>query len=273
MGPSSQGKPVRVDVTTAAKAFAICLVVLTHADWTEADRLSPLFPFVVSAAVPLFMLVTGLNYARSYRRRGIDSLPAMYGLSMILRRASALVLPFVPVFLVEILVAVLKSRLGSSAVDLSPSGLLVGFVSGGWGPGGYYLPVMIQVIVVYPILYCLVRRFGWGAFAGVSLGCFSLDCAWTALGLSPGVWRLLCFRYLPYLAFGALLALAPVGSRGKAVGSGSCIALLALGGGTSSASPTVRPPEPSQLSSPNGRGRRSRPRSSSWARSACCTRG
>lgn len=231
MGSSIAGKSVRVDVTTVAKAFAICLVVFTHADWADTDRLSPFFPFVVSAAVPLFMLVTGLNYARSYRRREIDSLPAMYGPSMICRRVCALVLPFVPIFLIEVLIATLKSHLGSSMVDLSPAGLFVGFVSGGWGPGGYYLPVMIQVIVVYPILYCFVRRFGWGAFAGVSLGCFSFDCAWTALGLSPGIWRLLCFRYLPYLAFGALLALAPVGSHGKAVGRGTDIALLAIGGG------------------------------------------
>lgn len=229
MGVSIDKTPARIDFTTATKAFAICLVVFTHADWTEADRLCPIFPFVVSAAVPLFMMVSGLNYARSYQRRGMQTLSAMYDSSVIRRRIQTLLLPFIPIFLLEIPLAVLRNHLGYSAIDLTPAGLLAGFVSGGWGPGGYYLPVMIQVIVVYPLLFCLVRRFGWGAFAGVAVGCFALDCTQTALGLPGGIWRLLCIRYLPYLAFGALLALR-ADSSSKAVGNGACFALLVIGG-------------------------------------------
>lgn len=222
--------PAELDFTTATKAFAICLVVLTHADWTEADRLCPVFPFVVSAAVPLFMMVTGLNYARSYLRRGTDDLKGMYDPIRLRRRAGALVFPFVPVFLLEIPLAALRNHLGFSSIDLSPIGLLDGFFSGGWGPGGYYLPVMIQVIAIYPLLFCLVRRSVWGVFAGVAVGCFVLDCVQTALGFPDGIWRLLCIRYLPYLAFGALLALR-INALGKAIWSGSCFAMLVTGGG------------------------------------------
>lgn len=221
----------RFDFTTVVKAFAICLVVLTHADWTGADRLCPIFPFVVSAAVPLFMMVTGLNYARSYQRRGMDTLSAMYNPSAIRRRVSSLLLPFIPIFLLEIPLAALRNHLGYSAIDLSPWGLIAGFVSGGWGPGGYYLPVMLQVIVIYPVLFCAVRHFRRGAFIGVALGCFALDCAQTALGFSAEAWRLLCVRYLPYLAFGALLAEKPEGSHAKDSGIGIYAAMLVIGGG------------------------------------------
>ena len=228
-----------MDFTTAVKAFAICLVVFTHAGWAEADRLCPLFPFVVSAAVPLFMMVTGLNYARSYLRRGMSCLKEMYDPSMLRRRTSALVLPFIPVFLLEIMLAVLRNHLGFSSTDLSPIGLLEGFGSGGWGPGGYYLPVMIQVIVIYPLLYCLVRRFGWVAFAGVAAGCIALDVVQTAFGFPDGAWRLLCIRYLPYLAFGAILAFR-ADLHCRAVGNGSCFVMLVIGGGVSHL-PHLRP--------------------------------
>ena len=230
MEVSSDKAPVRLDFTTATKAFAICLVVFTHADWAEADRLCPVFPFVVSAAVPLFMMVTGLNYARSYLRRRTDDLKGMYDLPTLRRRAGALVLPYVPVILIEIPLAVFRNHLGFSSIDLSFMGLLKGLVSGGWGPGGYYLPVMIQVIAIYPLLYCLVRRFGWAACAGVTAGCIVLDATQTALGFPDGAWRPLCFRYLPYLAFGVLLALH-AGALRRVVGNGICLGLLVIGGG------------------------------------------
>ena len=231
MGQSSK-VPIGVDLTSAAKALAICLVVLTHADWAEADRLCPVFPFVVNAAVPLFMMVTGLNYARSYRRKGAATLAEMYDPSTLLRRIRALVLPFVPAFLLEVPLAALRNHLGFSTIDLSPAGLALGFASGGWGPGGYYLPVMIQVVLAYPLLCLLVRRFGWGAFTAVAAGCLTVDLFQSAIGLPLGVWRVLCVRYLPYLAVGALLESRELeGLRNGGYQRRVFLTLLAIGGG------------------------------------------
>lgn len=59
-GPDGGG-----DFTTVAKALAICLVVFTHADWAEADRLCPVFPFVVNS--PCAWLGGGLRRPTALR--------------------------------------------------------------------------------------------------------------------------------------------------------------------------------------------------------------
>lgn len=219
------------DITSLAKALAICLVVITHADWTDADRLRPVFPYIVNSAVPLFMMVTGLNFAQSYRRKRVDSLTMMYDPLVISHRISILVLPFIPVFLLEIALALLKCLLGFSSTDLSFAELLIKFLSGGWGPGGYYLPVMIQVVLIYPLLYCTVCRYGWIAFAGISVTSFMTDAILTGIGFPAGAWRLLCIRYLPYLAFGVLLARGRRESENRCLQNWGHLAFLTLGGG------------------------------------------
>ena len=62
----------------STKGLAILMVIITHFEWTTAERQALLFPFWISMAVPLFMLVTGYVTAASYDRKGITSLRAMY---------------------------------------------------------------------------------------------------------------------------------------------------------------------------------------------------
>ena len=41
------------------KGICILLVILTHFDWVEAERLQYLFPYWMNPAVPIFMITPG----------------------------------------------------------------------------------------------------------------------------------------------------------------------------------------------------------------------
>ena len=60
------------------KGICIFLVVMTHLPWTAEERLLFYFPLWVEMAVPLFMLVSGFLYAKSFRKKDIETLENAY---------------------------------------------------------------------------------------------------------------------------------------------------------------------------------------------------
>ena len=57
-----------------AKGAAVILVIITHFSWTEEERLPYLFPFWVSMAVPVFMIISGYVGTASYEKKGIRTM-------------------------------------------------------------------------------------------------------------------------------------------------------------------------------------------------------
>lgn len=60
------------------KGSCILFVILTHYAWSDAERLSYLFPFWIDMAVPVFMVISGFVGAKSFHRRGIDTFEKAY---------------------------------------------------------------------------------------------------------------------------------------------------------------------------------------------------
>lgn len=79
------------------------------------------------------------------------------------------------------------------------------FISGGAGPGAYYFPVMIQVVLIFPLIWIVVRKYH---FKGLII-CFWANVIYevvkTYINMSPGMYRLCAFRYIFILAFGCFL--------------------------------------------------------------------
>ena len=51
------------------KGICILLVILTHFDWIEAERLKCFFPYWMNPAVPIFMIISGYVFTESYKKR------------------------------------------------------------------------------------------------------------------------------------------------------------------------------------------------------------
>ncbi len=141
------------------------LIIINHCPWEADERLRYLFPFYVTMAVPLLMLISGFLNAQSYKRQNMTCLSDCYQRQIIFPRLLRLLIPFTIIFLAEIAIHVM----------FSPKKFyeyLLMYLSGGWGDGTYYFPVMIQFVFVFPLIYFPVKNNGIKAvlvFFGINL--------------------------------------------------------------------------------------------------------
>lgn len=181
------------------KGIGMLLVILTHFNWTNEERLTFLFPFWVGQAVPIFIIISGYVYAMSYKRNNILALSDGYRLTFILNKIIRYTIPFLFAFLLEVLaLIVLKS-------DYGFQDMVAILLTGGTGPGSYYFPIMIQFIFTFPFVFAIVKKYD---FVGV-IFCFTINGLYEliqrAYGMSSSCYRLLLFRYLFLMAFGCYM--------------------------------------------------------------------
>jgi hypothetical protein len=91
-------------------------------------------------------------------------------------------------------------------LNLGLDGLVASFLTGGWGPGSYFVPVILQHILLLPILYYIAMR---GADRMILIAFFInlLFEYYAAIsGMQNDAYRLLYLRYLFAGALGIWLA-------------------------------------------------------------------
>lgn len=181
------------------KGICILFVIVTHYDWTNQQRMIFFFPFWIEMAVPVFMVITGYVIAMSYQKHGY-SLRNLYHSREILSRWVRFVVPFVPVFIIEFYMAIVLRQ-----ETVSILGAVKIFVCGGYGPGSYYFPIMLQTVVIIPIVWKVIKKY---RTVGI-IGCFGVNVFFeigkTIVNMSPAVYRLCVLRYLFILAYGVYL--------------------------------------------------------------------
>lgn len=188
------------------KGVCILFVIITHYSWSDNERLSFGFPFWIDMAVPLFMLISGYVYFKSYRRKNITTLDGAYEFGNIVPPFIRYTIPFLFAYAIEVSAWIIYRLAGKE--NISIYGLLAGCLTGGYGPGSYYYPVMLQLLLFFPFIYKFVN-----AYRGKSLLCFFvinifLEGLKIAYGMPEALYRLLFFRYIFLVAFGAYCALA-----------------------------------------------------------------
>ena len=94
-----------------AKGIAIIMVCITHFSWTSAERLIGLFPFWISMAVPIFMLVTGYVSAMSFDKKTDGSIKSLYNINSTINKLVRYIAPFLCMFIVQTILEIeLKHR-------------------------------------------------------------------------------------------------------------------------------------------------------------------
>lgn len=184
------------------KAFAILAVILIH---TLSSPILLLIgaPFHIWHAVPLFILIAGYTSAHAYLRRGSKTLGSCYDPALVWRRVRRILEPFVGMWVFQIAVIVILS-----GWIFSWGSLIQNFLFGGNGPGSYYIPVIIQHVLIVPLLFLLALRYPRGMLAAA----FVLDLALEALlylsAVPSGTYSILYARYLFAGALGVYLAVS-----------------------------------------------------------------
>lgn len=188
----------RIEFLDYLKAICVIMVIITHYDWE--DKTSPFFTMLINMAVPVFMIISGYNFAMSNRKKADGKLKKMYGWDMLKPKLVRFLVPFVAICFIEILILALEEK------NIDPWRI---FLLGAYGPGSYYVPVMLQLLIVFPIIYILVQR---NARLGVFLAGMAnlvFEIAVKVFEMDKYYYRLSIGRYLLLIAFGCYLYLYP----------------------------------------------------------------
>ena len=125
-----------------AKAYSIIVALLNHSIANNA-----LYKMV---SIPIFMIITGHNYTLSFENKNSSSYQLWDGKD-VLKKLKRVVIACFYMVLFEIFVIFIKNEFAELR-NLKSIVLLL--LKGGTGPGSYYPPTLIQIILFYfPILF------------------------------------------------------------------------------------------------------------------------
>ena len=199
----------RMDYLDIAKGFAAISVVLLHL-FSDGTLFRVLAPWHIWQAMPIFLMVAGVTGALSCRKfagitgnqgwaRNRADLAAYY------RTLPGKALPlYVPYAVVTLLYHLWSwEPLG---IGLFLRTMIMGYL----GPGGYFVPLIVQHLIFFPLVLSLRGKLGsdlrfLGAALGISVVA-ELCFAFADVESTRFLYRIFYFRYLFACCLGAVLA-------------------------------------------------------------------
>ncbi|WAC05459.1 MAG: acyltransferase family protein [Methanoregula sp.] len=177
------------------KGYAIIAVVFLHV-WKESIYLLLGAPFHIWHAVPLLILIAGFTGAYAYKRRGASTLGQCFDLTILSRRFKRLLKPYALYWLIQIILLIVFFHSQFNLLSLMSN-----FIWGGSGWGAYFVPVILQSVIVIPLLYLFaLRNPDLMIILAFVLGML-MDFFMFIFGVPRSISSVL---YLPYLFAGAL---------------------------------------------------------------------
>jgi hypothetical protein len=127
------------------KAIAIAFVVLDHSlTWDLKHAIGG--PFWERTSIPFFLLVMGFNMAYSFRHSGATTLRELYSREYFTRKIKRYVFPFIILYAFSILAGFYFESLTFNEYSL------IAWLPF-WGPGNWFIPVVLSSIFVFPAVY------------------------------------------------------------------------------------------------------------------------
>ncbi|MBS4535503.1 acyltransferase family protein [Clostridium sp. D2Q-14] len=179
------------------KTVSIVLVILNHSLSVEQNDMV-LGPFWLDMAVPFFMIVTGITYSMSADRKGIDKFGSWFKWKNINKKLSRILIPYSIIIILEAMSYGISS---SQSLGI----FMYKVVTGGWGPGSYYIPVLIQLLVVFPILFFSSKKYPKTTIVLAFSFHLVFDIVANILPIADWIYRLSVFRYLVFIVVGITL--------------------------------------------------------------------
>lgn len=131
----------------------------------------------------------------SFENKGINSFNSAYSPALILKRIVSYSLPWVSICMVELLACIVSGKYGLSE-------WIRQVIRGGFGPGSYYYPLLLQITVLFPIIYFVVKSHD---FIGVVIF-FCANVMYEAIAtfynMNQEFYRLCILRYLFCISVG-----------------------------------------------------------------------
>ncbi|HFU4518378.1 TPA: acyltransferase family protein [Streptococcus suis] len=198
----------RVALFDTIKGIMVLCVIFTHLAWSVEQRQWFIFPYFVDMAVPIFLLLSAYFRVNKWTVKQA-TLRMMY--SSGIRESFKMLYLYAIVMVVNVLLSYSNHLLGVKSFSgiSSLRSFVLWFFSGESGPGGYYVPILIQVIFILPILYLLFEKNKWLGLLTCFLVNVSVDALFAVMSehwYIGYLYRLISFRYFFVLGLGIFLS-------------------------------------------------------------------
>lgn len=147
-------------------------------------------------AMNIFMLMTGYMLAGSLLKLE-NPIKEWYEKKNFLPRILRFYLPLaLPLFLAFIFKIFIRGN------TFSPIEIIGAYAFGGFKPGGYYVIAMFQILLLVPLIFALVKKYGrWGVLIVAAVHLIYDIAAWH-FGMSAELYKYVALRYLTHIALG-----------------------------------------------------------------------
>lgn len=184
------------------KGICILLVILTHFDWVEPQRLKYLFPYWMNPAVPIFMIISGYVFAESFKRKNVETFKEAYNLKSIIDKVIRYTIPLIIIYAIEVPI-----KLFALKQTIPWTELVSQFFLGGYGPGSYYYPYMIEFIFLFPLIYFAIKKWDFKGLVLCGVANILYEVIKVPMGMTGAVFRLIVLRYIFAIAFGCYISM------------------------------------------------------------------
>lgn len=178
------------------KAVSMLLIIFTHHNFSDQQRLMFMFPFYVDMAVPLLVLCTGFLNENSYIYK-LGGVPKKwYELQNINRKMAPIVIPYVFFICIEVIYNLIQGL-------ANYRGILYGVLTGGWGQGSYYIPIIIQIYLLFPVISWIGKDKIRILVSFITVVAYCFLC--TYFSFSDSLYKIIAIRYIPFASLGCYI--------------------------------------------------------------------
>lgn len=173
------------------KAVLIIFVIINHSKIFEVSN--PIYLFMIRMAVPCFLMLSGWIFSMS--SSGIEFYE-MYNIHVLSKRFLRFTIPVLITYMVYICTFwCLGKRMYAKDIILD-------ILLGNYGPGAYYYLIMVQFILLFPILFFLVKKMGFHGVILIGLCNFIFELLCVYYSIDKEIYDILIGRYLLFIGTG-----------------------------------------------------------------------
>lgn len=173
------------------KGVAIISVILLHT-LSQDVMTAAIAPLHIAQAVPLFLFITYyLSFKGLAEKEDGEVCSYYYSLKRVKRVLKEVAAPFFAVVALEVFSRIaINIYLGKF---FTISELTVVFFGG--GPGSYYFWIYLQLWILIPLIFVILKRFRWAGVIMVLLLSIALNVVCDRISITPETYRVLFIRY------------------------------------------------------------------------------
>lgn len=181
------------------KCLCIVSVIVLHS-LTLAQKKSIGDAYYLLQAVPLFIIISGYNFTNSYLHKNI-SIREAYKKENLKPKIVRILFPFLIMYIIQVLIIVFIRK-----ENLTFNQYIIAFMQGGWGPGSYYVPLMLQLILTIPVLYFIAKFNKYNVLILSFLFNLLFEVIIYNIDLPNSIYKLCLLRYFFALGLGVYYA-------------------------------------------------------------------